>query len=205
MAKIKFTKGELKKQRDGLKQFQRYLPTLLLKKQQLQMKISEVRSQMAERQAILNRLESSFDQWVGILADPQLPESADFMSWVIPAEVVTSTINIAGANLPVLLSVEFSKASYDLRTTPLWVDFAIVELRKYFEVIAQVSVLKQQLACLDQELRITTQRVNLFEKIKIPESQENIRKIRIYLGDQMTNAVGISKVAKAKILQVATT
>lgn len=205
MAKIKFTKGELKKQRDGLKQFQRYLPTLLLKKQQLQMKILEVRSQMAERQEILNRLESSFDQWVGILADPQLSEAADFMSWVIPSEVVTSTINIAGANLPVLVSVEFSAARYDLRTTPLWVDFAIVELRKYFEVVAQMSVLKRQLICLDQELRITSQRVNLFEKIKIPEAQENIRKIRIYLGDQMTNAVGISKVAKAKILQVITT
>ena len=39
MAKIKLTKGELKRQRDGLKQFQRYLPTLQLKKQQLQLEI----------------------------------------------------------------------------------------------------------------------------------------------------------------------
>ena len=33
---IKLTKNELKKQKDNLKQFQRYLPTLQLKKQQLQ-------------------------------------------------------------------------------------------------------------------------------------------------------------------------
>ena len=52
---------------------------------------------------------------------------------------------------------------------------------------------------LKQELRVTTQRVNLFEKVKIPECLENIRRIRIYLGDQQANAVGISKVAKKKI------
>ncbi|MBU1147018.1 MAG: hypothetical protein KKD11_01570, partial [Candidatus Omnitrophica bacterium] len=46
---------------------------------------------------------------------------------------------------------------------------------------------------------IATQRVNLFEKIKIPACKENIRLIRIYLGDQQTNAVGRSKIAKKKI------
>ena len=39
MAKIKLTKNELKTQRDALARFNRYLPTLQLKKQQLQMKI----------------------------------------------------------------------------------------------------------------------------------------------------------------------
>ena len=57
----------------------------------------------------------------------------------------------------------------------------------------------QQIEFLEQELRITTQRVNLFEKIKIPECQDNIRVIRIYLGDQQANAVGVGKVAKKKI------
>ena len=37
--KVKLTKGELKYQRDALAQYQRYLPTLQLKKQQLQMEI----------------------------------------------------------------------------------------------------------------------------------------------------------------------
>jgi V/A-type H+-transporting ATPase subunit D len=41
--------------------------------------------------------------------------------------------------------------------------------------------------------------VNLFEKVKIPECLDNIRRIKIYLGDQQANAVGISKVAKKKI------
>ncbi|MDP2927327.1 MAG: V-type ATP synthase subunit D, partial [Candidatus Omnitrophota bacterium] len=52
---------------------------------------------------------------------------------------------------------------------------------------------------LRQELRVTTQRVNLFEKVKIPLAEENIRLIKIYIGDQMANAVGRSKIAKRKI------
>jgi V/A-type H+-transporting ATPase subunit D len=43
--------------------------------------------------------------------------------------------------------------------------------------------------------------VNLFEKVKIPEAEETIRLIKIYLGDQMANAVGRSKIAKKKIEQ----
>ena len=48
------------------------------------------------------------------------------------------------------------------------------------------------------ELRTTTQRVNLFEKVKIPEAKENIRIIRIFMGDQQTAAVARSKIAKGK-------
>ena len=62
-----------------------------------------------------------------------------------------------------------------------------------------MEVIKKAEKILSRALRVTTQRVNLFEKVKIPECLENIRVIRIYLGDQMANAVGISKVAKKKI------
>ncbi len=202
MAKIKLTKGELKKQRDLLKQFQRYLPTLLLKKQQLQVKILEVRRLIDQQQDAISQLEQKLNVWIGLLADPQLGE-IDLKLWVVPTEIKTDTVNIAGLALPVLRQLRFREADYDYYTTPFWVDLAIIQLRDYFKLVVQAHILKQQLILLEGQLRITTQRVNLFEKVKIPESLENIRKIRIYLGDQMTNAVGICKVAKAKILQAA--
>jgi len=37
--------------------------------------------------------------------------------------------------------------------------------------------------------------------VKIPEARENIRMINIYLGDQQTNSVGRSKIAKGKCAQ----
>jgi len=60
-------------------------------------------------------------------------------------------------------------------------------------------VLDEQVRLLQEELHATSQRVNLFEKVKIPETEENIRKISIYLADQQVNAVVRSKISKRKI------
>ena len=202
MSKIKLTKGELKRQRDSLRQFQRYLPTLQLKKQQLQIKILEARKRHEEMQALLNVKEEGISRWIGLLADPQLQSSSvklDFKQWITPREIIVDQMNIAGANIPIFKSLKFSDVEYDFYTTPLWIDKALEELRNFVTILAEMVVIRKQIAILEQELRITTQRVNLFEKIKIPECTNNIRLIRIYLGDQMANAVGIGKVAKKKV------
>lgn len=200
MSKIKFTKGELKRQRDSLKQFQHYLPTLILKKQQLQTKILEGHRTLALQKDIAREKIKNIEAWAGLLADPELEIfDIDLKSWITPAEIVTSAVNIAGANVPVFENICFPEAHYDFFAAPFWLDKGIEELRLLVTLLAEIEVTKRQLAILEQELRVTTQRVNLFEKVKIPECQENIRRIRIYLGDQMASAVGISKAAKKKV------
>ena len=74
------------------------------------------------------------------------------------------------------------------------------------EVIAldmEIKVLNEQIAVLSRELRTATQRVNLFEKVKIPETREIIKKISIYLGDQQTSEVVRGKIAKKKLTRTA--
>lgn len=107
--------------------------------------------------------------------------------------------NIAGIEVPVFERVDFVPAAYDLFLTPLWVDAGLDALREMVSVQEEIRVIDQGIAVLSKELRVTSQRVNLFEKIKIPGTQEAIRLIRISLGDQMTNAIGRSKIAKKKI------
>ena len=63
----------------------------------------------------------------------------------------------------------------------------------------EAEVLDEQVRLLEAELRSTSQRVNLFEKVKIPETQENIKKISIYMADQQVNAVVRSKISKRKV------
>ena len=67
---------------------------------------------------------------------------------------------------------------------------------------ALAETLRRQVELLERELRTTAQRVNLFEKVKIPEAKENIRVIGIYLGDQQTSAVVRGKIAKKKLQEV---
>ncbi len=195
MAKIKLTKGELKKQRDALRQFQRYLPTLQLKKQQLQMEIlhwntlreEEQRRESSKRQAVL--------AWSGLLAEPEI----HLDRWIVPRNIVTASRNVAGVDLPVFEQIEFSPAEYDLFLAPPWVDKAIEFLRELVGLQEKIRIMDHAIEKLKHELRVTAQRVNLFEKVKIPEAQESIRRIKIYIGDQMANAVGRCKIAKRKI------
>jgi V/A-type H+-transporting ATPase subunit D len=173
------------------------LPTLLLKKQQLQMKILEARRLYAERGKVLNKKFAEIDLWAGLLAD----SSIDIRTWVKPQDIFIKTTNIAGANVPVYDDIHFPPAEYDLYTTPFWVDRAIEEVRLMATLLSELKVIREAIAVLEQELRVTTQRVNLFEKVKIPESRENIRVIRIFLGDAQTLEVARSKIAKGKALE----
>ena len=195
MIKVKFTKGELKKQRDGLGQFQRYLPALQLKKQQLQMEILHQLNFLEEK---LNQEKAklrSVQGWAGLLAD----QGTDISFALKIKQVVSEARNIAGIDFPVFKSVEFEEYEYDLFLAPLWVDSAIEALKIIIALRKEREVVENAVNILRSELGIVAQRVNLFEKVKIPEAKENIRMIKIYLGDQLANAVGRSKIAKRKI------
>jgi V/A-type H+/Na+-transporting ATPase subunit D len=195
MPKIKLTKGELKRKRDALKQYNRYLPTLQLKKQQLQIEILRVAAALQDKRSRESVALHSAEVWAGLLSDP----SVDIKPWVKPLETISDARNIAGVDIPVFRSVRFSETEYDLFLTPLWVDAGIEALRAITSLREEIKVLQKSIAILRQDLRTTTQRVNLFEKVKIPEAEEAIRVIKIYIGDQMANAVGRSKMAKEKI------
>lgn len=194
MPKIKFTKGELKRQRDALRQYERYLPTLQLKKQQLQMEIVRQNGLLAQKEAQLQRAMHQAEPWAGVLVEKRL--RAD---WIVPREVRTSERNIAGVEIPVYESVAFADAEYDLFFEPAWLDHALDAIRELRSLREESAVIQRGLSLLRTELLVTTQRVNLFEKVKIPEAKETIRRIKITLGDQMANAVGRSKIAKRKI------
>ena len=195
MSKFKLTKGELKRQRDALQQYERYLPTLQLKKQQLQLEILRQDVLRQERQEHLAARKSAAAAWIGLLSKPAL----DFRQMLKPRRVITDARNIAGVDVPVFKGVDFSFPEYDLFITPLWVDAVLEFFKEMVALQEEIKVLESGIGILRRELRITAQRVNLFEKVKIPEAKEAIRLIKIYLGDQLTNAVGRSKIAKRKI------
>ncbi len=195
MAKIKLTKGELKKQRDALRQYQRYLPTLQLKKQQLQMEILKFLALMDQIRAQEEEKKTACLLWAGLLATSGI----DLALWLKPSAEIVASRNIAGVEVRLLERLDFAAAEYDLFTMPLWLDRGLELLREEKSLRMQMRMLERAVETLRHELRITTQRVNLFEKVKIPEAEEAIRVIKISIGDQMANAVGRSKAAKRKI------
>ena len=197
MAKIKLTKNELKVHKDALKMYQRYLPTLTLKKQQLQAEIRTIEAKAKAVREEKEKLEKGFRDWIAVFSEKD----------VFPEKIITvSNIrkgkgNIAGVAIPTYEGADFSRGDYDLYETPLWVDIAANHMERAMSLDLEAEVLDEQVRLLGTELMATSQRVNLFEKVKIPETQQNIKKISIYMADQQVSAVVRSKISKRKIAQ----
>jgi len=200
---IKLTKNELKKQKDNLKQFQRYLPTLQLKKQQLQSVIMGIRNELESKEAERIQMIGDLDDWIAVFAENEIfDEDKKLDRLVQPDRVIVKDENVAGVTIPAFEELTFKDISYDVDDYPLWVDTACFKLREIARLDAIVSTLRKQTELLEKELRTTSQRVNLFEKVKIPEAKENIRVIQVYLGDQQTAAVVRGKISKKKLVEV---
>ena len=194
--KLKLTRPELKRQRDALARFERYLPMLKLKQQQLQLTIREVEAQERAAAEAAEAAQRTFEAYAAVLKDPA---GINVRELAKPADVKTTTRHVAGVLVPVFEGVVFPKPVYSLFATPAWVDRALKDLRELNRRQAEVDVLAEVYRRLHRELVKIIQRVNLFEKVKIPEAREGIRRIRIHLGDEMTAAVGRAKIAKGKI------
>ena len=195
--KLKYNKTALKAQRDARAKYEKFLPILQLKKMQLQIVIRQMEPLIDQKNRELKETSSKITPWSRLLTDP----SVDMGDYIGIEEVLTWTDNIAGVDVPEFKEVRFRDVPYSLFATPAWLDRAASDLRELVSLREEVRVLMLKEALIREELRITTQRCNLFEKKLIPELKENIRKIRIFLGDEETAAVGRAKLAKAKIQQ----
>ncbi len=194
MAKIKHTKTELKAQTDALKRFQRFLPMLQLKKQQLQAEIAAITAKLGEVRQREAEARKRLDAWVALYADAEVrPETL-----VAFKGVRTAQGNIAGVAIPLYEGIDAEPAPLDPYRTPAWTDDAQAMLADLMALKAEGDVLRKQRAAVEEELHTTGQRVNLFEKVKIPECKENIRVIRIFIGDEQTAAVVRGKIAKGR-------
>ena len=175
--------------------YRRYLPTLTLKKQQLQAEIRIIEAKAETVKKARQDLEKGFSTWIAVFS-----ETDAFPDGIITVSNIRKGYgNIAGVTIPVYEGADFARGDYDLYETPLWVDIAANHMEKAMSLDLEAEVLDEQVRLLEKELRATSQRVNLFEKVKIPETEENIKKISIYMADQQVSAVVRSKISKRKI------
>lgn len=197
MAKIKLTKTELKAQTDALKRFQRFLPMLQLKKQQLQGEIASIVQKAEETTARERAVRDDLDRWVGLFATDE-----ELLAGLVKVKSVnTGMANVAGVTIPTFESIETDVKEVNAWSTPAWVDNAVDTTTQILSLQCERSIYQEQKALIEKELQLTSQRVNLFEKVKIPECREAIRKIKIAIGDEQTAAVTRGKIAKGRAPQ----
>lgn len=196
MAEIKLTKNELRSQQNRLAQLQKYLPTLQLKKALLQIEVNEARIEIQKSEEIYQKVHHDVEQFSPLLANK---EAFDPTNAAKIKKLSRRYENVAGVEVPYFEEISFEDFHYNLFDTPPWADAVVEGLRSLAESRAKVMVAREKKAALEKELREVSIRVNLFEKILIPRSLANIKKIKVFLGDQQLAAVSQAKVAKEKI------
>jgi V/A-type H+-transporting ATPase subunit D len=194
MATLALNKTSLHKENLKLKTFERFLPTLDLKRKQLLMERAKAASSLAQ---ISNELEELED-----LVATQLPmvsnQLVDLTKLVQVTDVQVSVENVVGAYVPVLDSFKVETRPYGYLVRPHWVDTVAMRLKEVLELKIRVQVARRRFELLEIAARKITQRVNLFEKVLIPRTRQNIKRIRLFLSDAERISVVQAKIAKRK-------
>jgi V/A-type H+/Na+-transporting ATPase subunit D len=194
MARLSLSKSSLSRQTRRLKSFERFLPSLDLKRRQL----------IAERAKAKSAIKATLEEikQLRMLVEEGLPmgsnEEVNIENLVHIAKLEIGEENIMGVRLPVIRTLELKQADYALMAKPEWIDNFALRMGQMLELRVKVQLQQRRLILLDEAVRTITQRVNLFEKVLIPETRENIRRIHIYLADAERAAVVRAKIAKGK-------
>jgi V/A-type H+-transporting ATPase subunit D len=194
MAGLPLNKSSLKQERSRLSTYNRFLPSLDLKRRQLMLELRRAEHEHEELRAEIDELERSADDMLALLGSVDI--RLDGLARVTGVHLEDD--NVVGVRLPRLSSIDVEIASYSTLAKPFWFDALVDALRSALELRARHGVAGRRVRLLQQAVRKVTQRVNLFEKVLIPEAKSNIKRVQIHLSDAERAAVVRSKITKAK-------
>ena len=194
MADIALSKSSLQQQRDRLRLFERFLPSLELKRQQLTAEYKKALQVLAEAEQGAEQASRSLPALLPVLGSVRMQLSG----LIRIRRVEVAEEDVLGLRLPTLRAVEFDTAAYSLLATPFWLDDLVTCLKEVATYRLRVQVYRERVVRMQGAVRRVTQRVNLFEKVLIPNAKQNIARIQIFLSDVERAAVVTSKIAKGK-------
>ena len=200
MAKLRLSKSSLAREQKNFKTFSRVLPSLDLKRQQVMAERAKAARSLKQTRQNIDALIQALGEKLPMLANREV----DLTDLVKLTDVELETENVVGTKLPKLKRIEVKVRRYAMMGKPHWVDQVAEALHDILEMRVLVQIEEERLNLLDQAVKTVTQRVNLFEKVLIPQAARNIKRIRIYLSDMETAAVVRSKMSKNKRAETGT-
>jgi V/A-type H+-transporting ATPase subunit D len=199
VAKLALNKSSLHRETRRLKAFRQFVPALDLKRKQILAARQSSRRLLAEQQARLDRVALEVREQLPMLAHSRL----DLSALVQVDGVEVEPVNLVGIELPKLVAVRIDRREHSRLALPGWVDRALVLAEQRLRLELEREVEQERLRRLEAALRKTTQRLNLFDKVLIPRTENHIRRIRIALSDAERAGVVRAKLAKNKRTRVA--
>ncbi len=194
MARLQLNKSSLAREAAQLKTYERFLPSLDLKRQQLMAEKAKAEAAVGEMEDRVKALAETVGKDVPMLGNA----GVDLEGLVLLKDYQVGEENVVGTKLPILEKIEVEVRAYSALTKPHWVDDVARLLHDMLKARLEVQVARQRVLALSKAVDTITQRVNLFDKVLIPNTRANIKKIRIYLSDSEMASVVRSKISKRK-------
>ncbi len=180
--------GELDRQ---LKMRVQALPTIKSKESALRVEVKKARTEADTSERQFRNLMREWD-YMAALWDEFDPD-------LVRVEVVEQGVQkIAGVEIPVLQSVVFEERQWDLMGAPLWWADGVEVAKRLIALRVEHSFMARKTALLEHARKKTTQKVNLYEKVQIPEYQEAILKIKRFMEDEENLSKSSQKIVKAR-------
>ena len=192
--KFQYNKTFLHQLGKQLKVRENALPTLQAKESALRLEVKRAKEEV-------RRLE---DAYAARLSDQA--ETArlwrEFPAGLLKARTAKVGIRkVAGVKVPVVEDVSFDVRPYSMVTSPAWVPAGIEIAKELATLLIERDVAEARVQRLEHARRKTTQKVNLYEKIQIPEYRESIRRIKSFLEDEENLAKSSQKILKARLAE----
>jgi len=194
MARLQLSKSSLSREQKNLATYKKFLPSLDLKRQQLMAERVKAARALAATHEEIEALRAEVGRKLRMLSNT----AVDLSDLATLKTVRIGSENVVGTRLPKLEAIEVEVRPYALMAKPHWVDTVASVMHDMLELRIRTQVEERRLALLEAAVRTITQRVNLFDKVLIPNTERNIKKIGIFLADAEKAAVVRSKISKRK-------
>lgn len=190
MLKIQYNKTFIQQLRRQLQIREKALPTLKSKETALRLEVKNLAAQIV---ALERELREMMERMV-----PTLALWAEFPDIIKLGELELARKNIAGVKVPRLERLSFVVADPLLFMQPAWLLMGLESLKTLLRLEAEIEVARKQYEVLQYARKKTTQKVNLYEKVQIPEFREGILKVKRYLEDEENLSKSAQKIVKER-------
>ncbi len=190
--KFQYNKTALQQLKKELAIRENALPTLQAKESALRFEVKSAKAEVREAEEAYKKQSSELEQFYRLWSEfpPDLLGIKD---------IKLDFKKIAGVKTPIFKKVDFNIVRFSLITSPSWFPEGVMLLKKAVEQQIKIDVARKKVEILEYARKKTTQKVNLYEKVQIPEYQSALLKIKRFMEDEENLAKSSQKILKERL------
>ncbi|CCY77632.1 V-type ATP synthase subunit D [Brachyspira aalborgi] len=188
--KFQYNKTALQNLRRQLSIREKALPTLKSKEAALRLEVRKITAEIdllkEEYEMIVKENQNYNGFWT------------EFPKIVKIRNIISEQKNIAGVRVAILNKIDFALEQISLFNMPSWIRLAISMFERLMTIQIRIEMTEARLNALAYARKKTTQKVNLYEKVQIPEYRMAIIKIKRYMEDEDNLSKSSQKIVKER-------